>query len=169
MAPGPLSRSQRLMRPLRALGVAAARAGEPLRLPATAPAAADLDLAAGLGALPLGETVRREVRLIIGRKHLGFRVMPELTAWPAVDVLAAFRARTLSPMEYLQALLDGIEAAPPRVNALDDDSADAAMRSAALGGASDKRPSPLHAGRIWKLPQSSRLAGRRCDLPPCPL
>ena len=73
--------------------------------------------------------------------------MPELTAWPAVDVLAAFRARTLSPMEYLQALLDRVEAAQPSVNALGDVYADAAMRSAAQSArryaGKDGGPRPL--------------------------
>jgi len=90
--------------------------------------------------------------------------MPDLTAWPAVDVLAAFRTRTLSPVEYLQALLDRIEAAQPSVNALGDVYANAAMRSAAQSAhryaGKDGGPRPLD-GLPVAVKDETEVAGRR--------
>jgi Asp-tRNA(Asn)/Glu-tRNA(Gln) amidotransferase A subunit family amidase len=90
--------------------------------------------------------------------------MTELAAWPALDVLAAFRAQTLSPVEYLQALLDRIDAVQPSVNALGDVYADAAMRSAAQSAeryaGKDGGPRPLD-GLPVAVKDETEVAGRR--------
>lgn len=56
--------------------------------------------------------------------------MSELYAWSATEVLAAFHARRLSPVEYMDAVIMRYEAAQPVVNAFGDTYFDEAREQA---------------------------------------
>ncbi|HUZ62352.1 MAG TPA: amidase [Acetobacteraceae bacterium] len=73
--------------------------------------------------------------------------MTDLHWLTAAEAAAAFRARTLSPVEYLQALLARIAAVDPQINAfirLDADAALAAARAAEAEIAAGRARGPLH-------------------------
>lgn len=66
---------------------------------------------------------------------------PELTPlhWPVADLLAAFRDRTLSPVEVAREALERIEAADPQLNAFLAITADLALEQAAAAEESYRR------------------------------
>jgi aspartyl-tRNA(Asn)/glutamyl-tRNA(Gln) amidotransferase subunit A len=73
--------------------------------------------------------------------------MDDLCRWPATDVLAGFRDRRISPVEYLDAILRRCEAAGPAVNAFGDTYFDEARRLAQAAerryGRGGEAPRPL--------------------------
>ncbi len=88
--------------------------------------------------------------------------MTELYELSAVDTLAAFRDRSVSPSDYLEAILDRIEVAQPIVNALGDryvEEARAAARTAGERYARDDAR-PLE-GLPVAIKDEAAIAGKR--------
>src|SRR6187455_444647 len=71
----------------------------------------------------------------------------ELHAMRAVEVLMALRNRTLSPVEYLDALVDRTDRVEPKVGAVafrfDDRARDAARKAEAVYASPSAEPRPL--------------------------
>lgn len=88
----------------------------------------------------------------------------ELCYLPARDALDRFRARTLSPVELLQAQIDRAEAIEPTINAFCDtyyeEALDAARASEARYGKTDGRLGPLD-GLTCVIKDEIRLKGKR--------
>jgi aspartyl-tRNA(Asn)/glutamyl-tRNA(Gln) amidotransferase subunit A len=87
----------------------------------------------------------------------------DVVSWSARQVLAAFVARELSPVEYLGELFTRIDGAQPSVNALGDQYRDDALVQAKA--AADRYANGQAAGRLDGLPtivkDETEIAGRR--------
>lgn len=86
-----------------------------------------------------------------------------LVTWSVREVLAAFGRGELSPVEYLQALLDRIDAVQPTLNALGDQYRDEAMTAARSAETRYSRGEP--AGRLDGIPvvvkDETEIGGKR--------
>ena len=89
--------------------------------------------------------------------------MSDVVSWSAHAVLAAFGARTLSPVEYLGELFAQIDRVQPEVNALGDQYRDDALAGAREAEARYASGTPM--GRVDGLPlivkDETEIAGRR--------
>jgi len=87
-----------------------------------------------------------------------------LTEWSARDVLSAFRAKSLSPVEYLEVLIEQIVLWQPRINALGDTYFDDALleakRAAEVYSGSGHKARPLE-GIPIVVKDETEIAGRR--------
>lgn len=88
----------------------------------------------------------------------------DLLGWSAGDVLAAFRDRRLSPVEYLQALIARIEEVQPTVNCLGDtyfdEALDLARKAAQVYATDPARARPLE-GLPVVVKDETEVAGKR--------
>ena len=89
--------------------------------------------------------------------------MSDVIEWPATEVLTAFAARDLSPVEYLGELFSRIDEVQPSVNALGDQYRDDALAEARA--AADRYANGQPNGRLDGLPtivkDETEIAGRR--------
>lgn len=90
--------------------------------------------------------------------------MDEITSWSVTEVLDAFRTKQLSPVEYLDALIERIEVAQPQVNALGDTYFDEALvqarQAADRYAGRGERPRPLE-GVPVVVKDETEVAGKR--------